>query len=239
MGGGGESGRRDDRLSRRVLVAGATGAVGKPLVFLLVAQGYDVWGTTRFPEKAAIVKSAGGQAIVVDIFDAPALQRAVTRARPETILHQLTDLPPGLDPARMAEAVPRNARIRSEGTKNLVVAALAAGVRRLISQSIAWQPQGVTAEGVAVLERLTLGSPPLEGIVLRYGHLYGPGTGRETGSGEMPLHVDAAASAALLALEKGRAGIYDFAEPNPLVAIDKARRELGWDPYFRLSSGTK
>ncbi len=223
----------------RVLVAGATGAVGKPLILLLVAQGYDVWGTTRSPDKAASVERAGARVIVVDVFDAPALERAVASANPKAIIHQLTDLPPGLDPARMAEAVPRNARIRSEGTANLVAAALAAGTSRFVSQSIAWRPQGITAEGVAALERLTLGSPPLEGIVLRYGHLYGPGTGREAASGEMSLHVDAAASAAVLALEKGRAGIYEIAEPNPQVATDKARRELGWNPYFRLSSGTK
>ena len=225
-------------MKRCVLVAGATGAVGKPLVALLVAHGYEVWGTTRSRDKATSVERAGAKAIVVDVFDARALERAVASANPQTILHQLTDLPPGLDPARMADAVPRNARIRTEGTANLVAAALAAGTRRLVSQSIAWHPQGVTADGVAALERLTLGSPPLEGIVLRYGHLYGPGTGRPSPAGEMPLHVDAAASAALLALEKGRAGIYAIAEPNAHVAIDKARRELGWDPYFRSPSGT-
>lgn len=116
----------------------------------------------------------------------------------------------------MAEAVPRNARIRRAGTKNLVAAALAAGTRRLISQSIAWRAQGITADGVQALEHPTLESPPLEGIVLRYGRLYGPGTGREAGGGEMPLHVDAAASAALLALEKGRAGtITTSSSPMP------------------------
>jgi nucleoside-diphosphate-sugar epimerase len=134
-----------------------------------------VWGTTRFSDKARTIEDAGASAIVVDVFDAAALERALTSVRPETIVHQLTDLPAGLDPTRMAEAVPRNARIRTEGTRNLVAAALAAGTRRLISQSIAWRAQGVTAEGVQALERLTLESPPLEGIVLRYGRLYGPG----------------------------------------------------------------
>ena len=221
--------------SGRVLVAGATGAVGRPLVSLLAAQGYEVWGTTRFPEKARTIEDAGASAIVVDVFDAAAVERALLSVRPETIVHQLTDLPAGLDPARMTEAVPRNARIRREGTKNLVVAALAAGTRRLVSQSVAWRAQGVTAEGVQALERLTLASPPLEGIVLRYGRLYGPGTGREAAGAEMPLHVDAAASAALLALEKGRAGtIYNVVEPDAEVAIGSALRELGWDPRFRI-----
>ncbi|HEY1287539.1 MAG TPA: NAD-dependent epimerase/dehydratase family protein [Burkholderiales bacterium] len=196
-------------MSARVFVAGATGAVGKPLVSLLTAQGYEVWGTARFPDKARTIEDAGASAIVVDVFDAAALGRAVMSVRPGTIVHQLTDLPAGLDPARMAEAVPRNARIRREGTKNLVAAALAAGTRKLISQSIAWRAQGITAEGV--------------------------GTGRVAGGEEMPLHVDAAASAALLALEKGRAGtIYDIVESDAGVAIDAARRELGWDPRFRL-----
>ena len=102
--------------SGRVLVAGATGAVGKPLVLLLAAQGYEVWGTTRFPDKARKIEDAGASAIVLDVFDAAALERAILSVRPETIVHQLTDLPAGLDPARMKEAVPRNARIRREGT---------------------------------------------------------------------------------------------------------------------------
>jgi nucleoside-diphosphate-sugar epimerase len=92
----------------------------------------------------------------------------------------------------------------------------------------------MTADGVATLERLTVASPPIEGIVLRYGHLYGPGTGAE--AGETPsLHVDAAAAAALLAIEKARRGIYNIAEPNAYLSTDKARRELGFDPSFRLT----
>src|SRR5499427_5649916 len=162
----------------RIFLAGATGAIGKRLLPLLRKAGHHVVGTTRSGAKSAALRATGIEAVVVDVFDAAALSRAVAGARPDIVMHQLTDLPPGLDPARMAEAAPRNARIRSEGTKNLVDAALAAGARRLISQSIAWRPQGITAEGVAALERLTLGSPPLEGIVLRYGRLYGPGTGR-------------------------------------------------------------
>ena len=156
----------------------------------------------------------------------------------------------------MAEGTLRNARMRREGTRNLVAAALAAGVHRLVAQSIAWmyapgpEPHGeddpldvhaagtraVTAEGVATLERLSVGSPSIDGVVLRYGHLYGPGTGAD--SAEIPsLHVDAAAEAALLAIEKPRRGIYNIAEPNGYLSIDKARRELGFDPSFRLAAG--
>jgi len=150
----------------------------------------------------------------------------------------------------------RNARMRREGTENLVAAALQAGVPRLVAQSIAWMyapgrephteedsldvhaegTRAITAEGVATLERLAVASPPIEGVVLRYGHLYGPGTGAAA-AGEAPtLHVDAAASAALLAIEKAHGGIYNVAEPNGYLSTENARRVLGFDPSFRLSS---
>jgi nucleoside-diphosphate-sugar epimerase len=243
----------------RIFLAGASGAIGKRLVPLLCKAGHYVVGTTRSVAKAEALRAAGVEAAVVDVFDAVALSRAVLSARPDIVMHQLTDLPPGLDPGRMSEAGPRNARIRSEGTENLVRVALASGARRLIAQSIAWmyapihasppQPyteadpldidaqgaRAITVAGVVALERLTLSSPPLEGIVLRYGHLYGPGTGADRA--EAPaLHVDAAAAAALLALEKARAGIYNIAEPSGYLSIEKARRELGFDPSFRLDA---
>jgi len=176
--------------------------------------------------------------------------------QPDIIMHQLTDLALGLDPKLMDEARVRNARIRSEGTKNLVAAALAGGARRIIAQSIAWayapgpQPyaendaldleaegtRGITVRGVATLERLTTTSQPLGGIVLRYGQLYGPGTGNDTPSGSAPLHVDAAAQAALLSIQRGEPGVYNIAEDTGFISIAKARRELGWDPGFRLEA---
>ena len=167
----------------RILVAGATGAIGKRLVPLLVDADHEVFGTTRSEARAKAFPTAAVSAVVVDVFDAAALCRAVASVRPEIVIHELTDLPRGLDPGRMAAATMRNARIRKEGTRNLVAAALAAGVRRLIAQSIAWayapgpQPyreerpldldaggtRAITVDGVAALERLTLTSPPLEG----------------------------------------------------------------------------
>ena len=154
----------------------------------------------------------------------------------------------------MAEATRRNAHVRKEGTRNLVSAALQAGVPRFVSQSIAWMyaPGGephceddpldvhaegsraITVDGVATLERLTLCSAPLVGTVLRYGHLYGPGTGARSIPESPSLHVDAAASAALLAIEKGRSGAYNIADQNGYLSIAKARRELGFDAQFRL-----
>jgi len=112
----------------KIFLAGAAGAIGKRLVPLLLDAGHRVVGTTRSPTKADALHAVGVEPVVVDVFDAPALSRAVSAARPDIVVHQLTDLPPGLDPARMAEGTRRNARMRREGTQNLVTAALAAGV---------------------------------------------------------------------------------------------------------------
>lgn len=238
----------------KIFLAGAAGAIGRRLGPLLIEAGHDVVGTTRSDSKSEALRAAGVAPVVVDVFDAPALSRAVAAARPDVVVHQLTDLPPGLDPGQMAAATRRNARIRREGTQNLVSAALEAGVRRLVAQSIAWmyapgaQPHGeddpldvhaegaraITVEGVVALELLTLSSPPIHGTVLRYGHLYGPGTGARSIPEAPSLHVDAAASAALLAIEKGGTGVYNLADQNGYLSTAKARRELGFDPDFRL-----
>lgn len=240
----------------KIILAGATGAIGRRLVPLLVAADHEVVGMTRSEGKAEALRAAGVQPVVVDVFDAPALARAVAAARPDVVVHQLTDLPPGLDPSRMAEATQRNAHMRQEGTRNLVAAALQAGARRLVAQSIAWMyaPGGephseddpldvhaegsraITVEGVATLERLTLSSTPLVGTVLRYGHLYGPGTGARSIPESPSLHVDAAASAALLAIEKECSGIYNIADRNGYLSMAKAERDLRFDAGFRLDA---
>jgi nucleoside-diphosphate-sugar epimerase len=221
---------------------------------LLRAAGYDVTGTTRAASKAEALRAAGITPVVVDVFDAAALSAAVAAARPDVVVHQLTDLPPGLKPELMAEGLIRNARLRIEGTRNLIDAALRAGVRRLVAQSIAFvyapgrephdeddplissaeEPWRSTMEGVVTLERLTTSSPGIDGLVLRYGMFYGPGTGFESAPGKPAVHVDAAARAAMLAIASGASGIYNVAEEDGTVSISKARRELGWDPGFRL-----
>ncbi|HZT03956.1 MAG TPA: NAD(P)-dependent oxidoreductase [Steroidobacteraceae bacterium] len=241
----------------RIFLAGATGAIGRRLAPLLVAAGHEVIGTTRSPGKVDALRKAGLEPLVIDVFDAAALSRAVSAASPEIVVQQLTDLPPGLDPSRMAAATYRNARVRKEGTRNLVAAALEAGVRRFIAQSIAWvyapgvEPhteddpldvhaeggRAVSVDGVATLERLTLSSPPLLGAVLRYGHLYGPGTGVSSVSESPSLHVDAAASAALLLVEKERSGIYNIAEPCGYLSTAKALRDLDFEAQARLDGG--
>ena len=122
----------------RIFLAGATGAIGKRLVPLLLEAGFQVVGTTRSPSRAENLRAAGVEPVVVDVFDRASLVRVAVAAHPDIVIQQLTDLPPGLDPSQMAEGTRRNARMRSEGTRNLVAAALEAGVPRLIAQSIAW-----------------------------------------------------------------------------------------------------
>ena len=179
---------------------------------------------------------------------------AICRAAPAVVIHQLTDLPPGLDRAKMAEARIRNARIRAIGTRNLIAGAVAAGARRMIAQSIAFayapgpkpygedaplavdDPElGLTARAVASLEQQVLRAP-LEGIVLRYGKLYGPGTGFDGPAAISPVHVDAAADAARRAVTRGGPGVYNVAEDDGTVCSDKAAEALGWEPGFRTGS---
>jgi nucleoside-diphosphate-sugar epimerase len=240
----------------KVFLAGAAGAIGRRLVPLLLEAGHEVTGTTRSGESAAELRARGVTAVVVDVYDLAALRDAALRARPDVVIHQLTDLPKALDTAR-----PRNfdgnMRIRIEGTANLVAAAQAAGARRLIAQSIAFAyapgpephaetdplapaegvtPAAMTSRGVRGLEGATLGATGLDGIVLRYGRLYGPGTWYPTAHGRGSLHVDAAAQAALLALTRGKPGVYNIAEVDGAVTVDKAQRELGFNPAFRCSA---
>ena len=238
----------------RIFLAGASGVIGRRLTPLLRSAGHAVTGTTRSREKAEELEARGVAAVVVDVFDAGALRDAAVSARPEVVIHQLTDLPDVLDPAQLAEVLARNSRLRIEGTANLVAAAWAAGARRLIAQSIAFayaaspephdeqdpigsgegnQPGAVTARGVRALEAAVLDARDIDGIVLRYGRLYGPGTWN-TPNARAPLHVDSAAQAALLAVTRGAPGVYNIAEDDGAVAIEKARRDLGFDPAFRL-----
>jgi len=238
----------------KIFLAGAAGAIGRRLVPLLLQAGYSVWGTTRSEDKAKALRAAGATPVVVDVFDRPSLLKAVRKARPAVVIHQLTDLPKTLAGPLDEEVLKTNVRVRDEGTRNLVDAAIAAGARRLVSQSLAWMyapgpqphkeedpldldpkgPAAISVAGVIALERMTLDSPPLEGVVLRYGQLYGPGTWNTAQNGPAPVHVDAAAQAALLAIEAPHAGVFNIAEEKGLVSCERARRLLRWNPGFRL-----
>jgi len=178
----------------RVFVAGASGAIGGPLVRQLVAAGHEVTGMTRREEKAAELREDGVDAVVCDVFDAEGLREAVVAARPEAVVHMLTALPPRFGPRTDLE--PTN-RIRIEGTRNLIAAARAAGAKRVVAESVAffYAPEGgwVKDEGASLdleapgkigkavaaladLERQVLESEGLEGLVFRFGWFYGPNT---------------------------------------------------------------
>ena len=231
---------------RTVFVAGATGAIGRRLAPLLAAGGWRVAGSTRFSDKTQLLEGLGAEPFVVDVYDADALSAALLSVRPEVVVHQLTDLPAGLDPAKMAEARVRNTRIREEGTRNLVAAALACGARRFVAQSLAFayaegplphteaDPLDPGALGVLSLEGQVMDAP-LEGVILRYGRLYGPGTGLEAPAGPAPIHVDSAAKACALAVFGEARGVFNIAEEDGAVSSEKARQAFpGWSADWRV-----
>lgn len=181
----------------RIFIAGATGVIGAPLVRLLIADGHSVAGMTRSPAKAGMIRDAGAQPVVCDVFDAPALTTAVTEFRPDVVFHQLTDLPDdAADVARFAE---RNSRIRDEGTRNLLAAAATAKADRVIAQSISWElPDSRGRTATAEHERAVLQAG---GVVIRYGQLWGPATYYPTAPPHPPrIHVHEAARQTLPAL---------------------------------------
>lgn len=254
----------------KVFVAGASGAIGRPLVRELVAAGHEVTGMTRRPQRAAEIDSAGGRGVVCDAFDLPALESAVAEAAPEVVINQLTSLPQEFNP-RKIDYNPTN-RARVEGGGNLMRAALAAGARRYVAQSIAflYAPEGdwVKDEEAAPyldapapfdsavaadleLERIALETDGIEGIVLRYGWFYGPGTyyasGGSTyletrrrrlpivgsGAGVMShVHVDDAAAATVAALDRGAPGIYNIVDDEPAPMRE-------WVPVYAEAIGAK
>ena len=220
---------------------------------LLVADGWHVVGTTRKAESAKTLEALGVEPAILDVFDRDALRQAVLAAQPAAVIHQLTDLPQQLRPEDLPEVLARNARLREIGTRHLIDACLAAAVRHVIAQSIAFayapglQPYAEdaplnvnatdavaarTARAVDMLERLVLNGP-FRGMVLRYGRFYGPGTWALSPPAGVAVHVEAAAEAARLALGRGDAGIYNIAEPGGTVSIAKAVGQLGWSPAFR------
>lgn len=230
-----------------VLLAGATGVVGRRIVALLVADGHRVTGLTRSPGRAAAVRALGAQPVVVDVVEGPALTAAVRAAAPDAVMHQLTDLT-GADLAA-------NARLRVVGTRNLVDAARAAGVRRMVAQSVAFAyvdgpgpatedtPLDPARAGVRELETAVAEMP--EWVVLRYGLFYGPGTwfapdGRvadRARAGELVadesvtsfVHVDDAAAAAVAALHWGTGTVN--------VCDDRPARGQEWVPVFCAAVG--
>jgi nucleoside-diphosphate-sugar epimerase len=180
----------------KIFVAGGTGAIGRPLIAELLAKGHALVALTRSVEKAQAFVEQGIEPAIVDVFDADAVKAVVRRTQPEVVIEQLTALPRTYTRESMSAAAAFNHRIRSEGGANVLAAAQAAGVRRYLRQSVAFfavPGPGLADEGtplalhaspavaaearvLAEMERRLLGGPNIEGIVLRYGFFYGPGT---------------------------------------------------------------
>lgn len=180
----------------KVFLAGASGVIGRRLVPLLVRAGHDVAGMTRSADNADVLSTLGAVPVVCDVFDLDELCRAVADFAPDLVMHQLTDLPD--DPAHISEFGPANARMRREGTRNLLAAADAAGARRFLAQSVAWKLPGDSGAAVEALEQMVLDAG---GLVLRYGQFYGPGTYHADAPASGPrIHIDQAAERTLDAL---------------------------------------
>jgi nucleoside-diphosphate-sugar epimerase len=255
----------------RVFLAGATGAVGRPLLARLVAAGHEVTATSRSAEKASALEAKGARGVVLDAFDADAVRAAIALAKPEVVIHQLTALPADASPRQMKAALAVTGRLRQETVPVFARAAREAGARRLIVQSIAFvtKPEGpavldedaplwvdgpgevgAAVRPVRVMEEAVLGAG-LEGIVLRYGFFYGPGTwyektgtlGRMIGKRQVPLigsgegrqslvHVDDAAEATVRALDRGATGIYNVTDDAPATQNE-------WLPAIASELGAK
>ena len=247
----------------KVFVAGATGALGKQLVPLLVANGHDVVGMTRTEAKRDHLRNLGAQPVVADALDADAVGRAVGEAEPDVIVHQLTAIPPAVNMRRFDREFALTNRLRTEGTDHLLSAGRAAGVKRFVVQSNAGVPYARTGgpirreedpldhdpppamrQGLAAirhLEAAVTGAHWTEGLMLRYGWFYGPGTsialdppGSQIGlirKRQFPIvgggtgiwsfvHIQDAATATVAAVEGGPAGIYNVVDDEPAPASD-------------------
>jgi len=195
----------------RVFLAGASGVLGMRLVPLLLKDGHPVAGMTRSPQKVETLRSLGVEPVLCDVYDADVLCAAVQRFQPDVIIDQLTDLPD--DASLIPGAVFRNNRMRREGTANLLGAARASGVNRVIAQSVAWSLPGESGAATRDLERAVL---EFGGVVIRYGQLYGPGTYYTT---ELPppprVHADVAALRTMATLGEPSGTIVTITEGEP------------------------
>jgi 2-alkyl-3-oxoalkanoate reductase len=255
----------------RVFVAGATGAIGARLIPLLVNAEHTVTGTTRNPAKADRIRAAGASPVVVDALRSGDLLAAVQRAEPEVIIHELTAIPSRIDLRHWDQTFGPTNRLRTEATDTLLTAARAAGSRRLIAQSYAAWPYARTGSWIKTetdplitspepavretlgailhLESAVLGTPGVEGTVLRYGAFYGPGTSLGPGGSFLDdirrrrvpivghgtgywsfIHIDDAASATLAAVEGHEPGVYNVTDDEPAPVSE-------WLPFLAQALG--
>ena len=254
----------------RIFVAGATGAVGKRLLPLLVERGHEVTGMTR--SRPEIVEELGATAAIADALDRRAVEQALANAQPEVVVHELTALSGSLDLRHFERDFAPTNRLRIEGTDNLLAASRTAGARRLVAQSYgAWpyireggpvkteddpldpnpaKPFRSTLAAIEHLERTVTGADDIEGVVLRYGGFYGPGTSLARGAEHYQLiqkrrfpivdggggvwsfaHIEDVARATLAAVEHpGARGVYNVVDDEPAPVRE-------WLPYLAEAIG--
>jgi nucleoside-diphosphate-sugar epimerase len=258
----------------RVFVAGASGAIGRQLVPRLVAAGHEVHGMTRSESKRAMLAELGAVPVVADALDPDQVAEAVARARPDVIVHQLTAIPTGLNLRHFDRDFAPTNRLRTEGTDHLLSAGQAVGVRRFVAQGVcaygAYARAGgpikseddpldstparemrETLAAIRHLEAAVVGARWTEGIVLRYGTFYGPGTSLAPGEEQFELvrrrrfplvgdgggvwsfvHVADAADATAAAVEHGTRGVYNVVDDDPAPVAE-------WLPGLAQQLGAK
>jgi nucleoside-diphosphate-sugar epimerase len=261
--------------SMRVFIAGATGAIGRRLVPLLVENGHQVVGTTRTPAKVEALRAEGAEAVVVDGLNGQAVMEAVVAARPDAIVHQMTALASMRSLKHFDDEFAMTNRLRTEGTRHLLAAALAAGTRTFVAQSYTgWpnerrgsrikteedpldaDPPEAVSKTLAAMRELEEMVSKVFGTVVRYGALYGPGTsladdgeivqmirerkfplvGEGTGVWSF-IHVDDAARATQLAIERGTPGVFNIVDDDPAevsVWLPELAQILGAKPPLRV-----
>jgi nucleoside-diphosphate-sugar epimerase len=264
----------------KVFVAGATGALGRQLVPMLADAGHEVTGMTRTPAKQELIRELGARPVIADALDPEAVAEAVAEAKPEVVIHQLTAIDAGSLGRSIDKAFAQTNRLRTEGTDHLLAAARAVDARRFIAQSFAgWPfertggpikteedplqddpPKSVseTLDGIRYLETVVTAAHGIEGLALRYGGFYGPGTsiavnpdGEQVemvrkrrypvvgnGAGIWSLvHIHDAAVATAAALDRGNTGFYNVVddEPAPVsVVLPELAKAVGAKPPRRI-----
>ncbi len=257
----------------RVFVAGATGAIGRQLVPRLVAAGHEVHGMTRSEAKRAMLYELGAVPVVADALSPDQVAEAVGNAKPDVIIHELTAIPDPLDMRHFDRDFALTNRLRTEGTDHLLSAGRAVGIKRFIAQSYAaWPYERVggpvkseedpldpsparemrqSMQAIRHVEEAVLDANWTEGIVLRYGAFYGPGTNMTAGSAQMELvrkhkfplvgdggavwsfiHVADAAEATVAALAHGSRGVYNVVDDDPAAVAE-------WLPALAQTLGAK
>ncbi len=258
----------------KIFVAGATGALGRPLVAQLVGRGHEVVGMTRSESKQDLLRDLGARPVVADALDPDAVARAVAEAEPDVIVHQLTAIG-AFNARRMERDFAATNRLRTEGTDHLLAAGRAVGVKRFVAQSFAPWPYArtggpvkseddpldttppaqvrTTLEAIKYLERTVTGADWTEGIALRYGGFYGPGTslglnpvgeqiemirarklplaGKGTGVWSF-IQIEDAAAATVEAIEHGKRGVYNVVDDEPAPVSE-------WLPELAKTLGAK